>query len=203
MRMNCCCWLGRWQRSISLDRTVDESCDGFLLVAVSGGENHHPVADAQRVHVIHNYVVWFRQQRWFTRDGRVLVEYDLEEMGRQDGRVAGPLVGFRLRDYLPIAGVLILCLFECGGVRDSEGVWDVDIIRVFEKLVLQLCKVALVYFDDIVLVALFACLFLVLGVQAPLAINLKLVLKLAFGKVNDGNEILLALHHRQFLPLVE
>lgn len=54
------------KRFTSLDRTVYESSNGLLLVAVSGGEDHHPVADAQCIHMVHDYVVWFRQQRWFT-----------------------------------------------------------------------------------------------------------------------------------------
>lgn len=57
--------------------SVDEGGDTLLAVTVTGGEDHHAISDAQRVHVVQHDVVRLRQQRGFT--------LGMEKEGRKEG----------------------------------------------------------------------------------------------------------------------
>jgi len=94
----------------ALHGAVDEGGDALLLEAVCGGEHHHAVPDAERVHVVHDHVVGLWQQCWLARHGGVLVEDDLQEMWRQHWGVSDAVARLVLRHHLGVAFVVLLRL---------------------------------------------------------------------------------------------
>lgn len=74
---------------------VEEGGDVLFLVPMGRTEHHHSILDRECIEVVQHDVVGLRKQRWITRDARVLVQDDLQQVRREDGRGLEPLLWFR------------------------------------------------------------------------------------------------------------
>lgn len=86
---------GPWLPLIPSYRLVEEGGDILFLVPVCCTEHHHSILDGECIEVVQHDVVGLRKQCWVTRDARVLVQDDLQQVWREDGRGFEPLFWFR------------------------------------------------------------------------------------------------------------
>lgn len=73
---------------------VQQRGDILFLVPVGRAEDHHSILDRECVEVVQHDVVGLREQSWITRNPRVLVQDDLEQMRRENGWCFKPFFWF-------------------------------------------------------------------------------------------------------------
>lgn len=151
-----------------------------------GGQHHDSVFDGERVQVVQHDVVGFGEKRRLAGQRRVFIKNNLEQVGREDRRAVHLLPRLRQRDVLRVFFLL--------GVDGVFGIFG-------ERL--EHFEVAATDAHHVVLAAHVVLHVLQLRVVPPLAVDVELKLMLAFGKIDDGDEIAVRFNHRQTLPIAE